>query len=176
MGGPDSLLVEDAHPCSRGTIGKMLGRRAFKDRPNDHQVYGSKCGGRWLDAIAAWGEEKVARDKQRMQEGLQEAIPVEDLKGYHAVMKDMLLKYEEKKPPAMPCYGIELDREDKTSQSTSAGEGLLAVSNRKKGRAQESRLDYLCEEASEELYALIHTAIPDKKVYEIPGAKAAVVK
>ena len=58
-----------------------------------------------------------------MTEGLQEAIPLEDLKEYHAVMKDMLIKYEEKKPPAMPCYGIEIDREDNTSPSMISGQG-----------------------------------------------------
>ena len=37
-------------------------------------------------------------------------------------------------------------------------------------------MDYLSDKHSEEYYALIHTAIPDKKVYQIPGAKDVVEK
>ena len=34
----------------------------------------------------------------------------------------------------------------------------------------------MSDKQSQEYYALIHTAIPDKKVYQIPGAKAAIDK
>ncbi len=64
----------------------------------------------------------------------------------------------------------------KTPPATAAGEGLLAASGKRKCRAHESKLDYLCDEASEEYYALVHTAIPDRKVCEIPGATAALDK
>ena len=41
-------------------------------------------------------------------------------------------------------------------------------------RTHQSKLDWLCGAESEEYYALIHTAIPDKKAYEIPKAKGPV--
>ena len=127
---------------------------------------------RKLDAIAAWGKEKITRDAERINAGVIESIPDDELKEYHAVMKEALLKYEEKKPPAMPCYGIKQEREGNTTH----GEGGALVAESKQKKTHQSKLDYLCDEASEEYYALIHTAIPDKKVFEIPGAKAAVDK
>ena len=74
----------------------------------------------------------------------------------------------------MACYGVEVDREGKTSPDLLTdpifGTGLIAYSTG--ARTHQSRMDYLCDNQSEEYYALIHTAIPDKKVYQIPGAKA----
>ena len=97
---------------------------------------------------------------------------------YHAIMKEMLKKYEKKTSPAMACYSSKLDREEKTSpdlmSAVVSGSGLIATSTEK--RTHQSRMDYLCDKQSEEYYALIHTAIPDKKVYQISGAKAAVDK
>ena len=60
--------------------------------------------------------------------------------------------------------------------NTPLTEGGALVAESKQKKAHQSKLDYLCDEASEEYYALIHTAIPDKKVFDIPGAKAAVDK
>ena len=78
------------------------------------------------------GKEQGARDKQRMTEGLQEAIPLEDLKEYHAVMKAMLLKYEERKPPAMPCYGTTSVRKDNTSHILFPGDYMIAADAKSK--------------------------------------------
>ena len=114
----------------------------------------------------------------RASEGLIESIPPEDLAECHEVMKENLKKYEEKTPPAMACYGAKVDREDITSPDllteAVSGSGLIATSTGK--RTHQSRMDYLSDKQSEEYYALIHIAIPDKKVYQIPGAKAAVDK
>ena len=62
-----------------------------------------------IKAIADWEKEKAARDKMRASEGLIESIPPEDLDDYHAVMKEMLKKYEEKTSPAMACYCAKRD-------------------------------------------------------------------
>ena len=53
-----------------------------------------------------------------------------------------------------------------------SGSGLSASSTGK--GTHQSRMDYLSDKQSEEYYALIHIAILDEKVYQIPGAKAAV--
>lgn len=132
-----------------------------------------------LKAIAAWEKEKAARDKMRASEGLIEAIPPEDLKDYHAIMKISLKRYKEETPPAMACYGVERhDREGSTSQDllTESVHGTGLIATTKGSRTHQSRMDYLQDKQSEEYYALIHTAIPDKKVYQIPEAKAAVDK
>ena len=59
-----------------------------------------------MDATASWEKEKAAREKQRAVDGLEEAIPEEDLKRYHAIMKEMLVLHEEKIAPAMACHGV----------------------------------------------------------------------
>ena len=69
------------------------------------------------------GKWKITRDAERINAGVIESIPDDELKEYHAIMKEALLKYEEKKPPAMPCYGIKKDRGDNTPH----GEGGTLV-------------------------------------------------
>ncbi len=84
----------------------------------------------------------------------------------------MLVKYEEKIPPAILCTG----RQVKTRQGSEA-EGLIADSSADKTAPSnhQERENYLGE-ISEEFQAMIHTAVPDSKVYGIPGAKAALDK
>ena len=53
----------------------------------------------------------------RASQGLIEAIPPEDLREYHDIMKKNPKIYAEVKPPAMACYGEgKFGREDYTSQ------------------------------------------------------------
>ena len=87
-----------------------------------------------LKAIAHWEKEEAARDKVRANQGLIEAIPPEDLRDYHEIMKQKFKKYAEITPPAMACYGVEKPgREDYTSQDLLRplchGSGLAATLN-----------------------------------------------
>ena len=60
--------------------------------------------------------------------------------------------------------------------ATSAGEAELMSENPASSRLHQSRMDHLSDRQSEEYYALIHTAIPDNKVYKILVAKEAIDK
>ena len=64
----------------------------------------------------------------RASEGLIESIPPEDLDEYHAVMKEMLKKYEEKTSPAMACYCAKRDHQQEGAEP---GLGLIASSARR---------------------------------------------
>jgi hypothetical protein len=131
-----------------------------------------------LKAIAEWEKEKAARHKVRTAEGLSEEIPPEDLPDYHAVMKEMLVRYEEKTSPAMACNAIGKRKPLPATGliATSTGEEATKSDVPGPHRQHQSRMDHLSDRQSEEYFALIHTAIPDNKVYNILAAKEAIDK
>ena len=105
-------------------------------------------------AIVAWEKEKRARDACRSSHGLVEQIPKDQTQEYNVLTAHMLEKYEDKKPPAMPCTG-----EDKTSrQQSETDTGEDNASRQHQERHAESGF------VSEEYMPMIHTAIPDHDI------------
>ena len=68
------------------------------------------------DAIASWEKEKVQRAKIRVEHGgMPLEITVDQIQKYNRTMVEMLEKYEDKTPPAMPCEGTETSSESRDS-------------------------------------------------------------
>ena len=95
---------------------------------------------------------------------------------YNATMEIMLKLYEEKSAPAMPCYGCKKPQtgsDGQTLQPNRQYQGEVLVSeleaNQQIPRSHEEKIAMLGDQ-SEQFMALIHTAIPDAKMYKIPKA------
>ena len=169
----------------------ILGKWTTDETTDDHKT-GQYVGGDMERHVAkqqsenncGMGErEKALRASVRAKDGSLEEIPKDMVTEYESTMAEMLLKYKEIAAPAMPCYGGPkthlVDSGGKTlpSDPTCHGEVLVIelTENQNAPRSHQER-HAMMGDMSEEFMALIHTAIPDAKMYRIPGAKAAMDK
>ena len=74
-------------------------------------------------------------------------------------------KYEDNSVPAMPCYG-----------AYTHGEAMLTTDCGNKTPQRDGHTELIAPlgNMSDEFMAMIHTAIPDAKIWGIPKAKASV--
>ena len=113
--------------------------------------------------IVAWEKEKRARDTCCAAHHRVEQIPKAEEQEYNCIIAEMLEKYEDKKPPAMPCTKV-VDGECNAATECSGS------------TEQREHQDKFADKGfvSEEYMAMIHTAIPDHLVKKITGAKDAI--
>lgn len=67
-------------------------------------------------------KEKRLRHACRNPNGLVEQIPKEHPQEYSVLIAEMPEKYEEKKPPAMPCARVRDESDGEAKAATAAGE------------------------------------------------------
>ena len=74
-------------------------------------------------------------------------------------------KYEEKSFLAMPCYGAHAQ-----------GEGMIGTDESGRNKPLRQHVDLISElgDTCEDFIAMVHTAIPDGKIWAIPKAKESV--
>ena len=83
--------------------------------------------------ILAWDKEKRARDKCRGKYQLVEQIPKSEAQEYNFLVRDMLTKYSDKKPPAMPCT-FTSDEESVDGQACASTEASEGNTSRRKAK------------------------------------------
>ena len=108
--------------------------------------------------LVAWNKEKIMRDECRATHGIKEMISKEDAHEFNTTFAELLEVYEDKKPPAMPCYTArEKKKEAVALSATASGTGKTVQRPHDERHAD---LGF----TSEEFQAMIHTAIPDGKI------------
>lgn len=125
------------------------------------------------EAIVAWGKEKRAVDKCRAKHKLVEQIPKSEEQEYIFLMRDMLEKYGEKKPPAMPCTftSDEIGGQAVSATAISGGnfsrkKTKLTQKERNSRRKQRVHMENIqpIGDVHEEYMAMIHTEVKHEEM------------
>ena len=104
----------------------------------------------------------------------------DEIKEFNTLLAELLLTYEDRAPPVMPCYTKQEKR--KLAQALSATMAACIRDSKMSAKNKKNTLRKRAEHHAqlglniEEFQAMFHTAIAAEKVNFIPDAKAAVGK
>ena len=80
--------------------------------------------------INYWNKERALRNQIRAEQNLNNEIPADKVQEYNLTTRDMLAKYKEAMPPAMPCYtvsGVKARKGERNKRPTSENSGPSAM-------------------------------------------------
>lgn len=106
------------------------------------------------EEIVALNKEKIMRGERRATHGIKEMISKEDAQEFNTTFAELLEVYEDRKPPAVPCYTAREKKKEAFAFSATAT--VIGKTVQRPHDERHADLDF----ASEEFQAMIHTAIP----------------